>query len=206
MADLLKIYQRILEEIPSSWFVPAKLKQEGMPIEIRDAEGNVIEASLHGGNPSIIGSFLWAATRAIGRLTDAIDGLFRRARIRSATGEDLVLHYTARYGIDKRPGETELEYKARVPAEIFAAKKTRKVIRDTVETVLGVPPLDIIEGTLDSWWWDVSHMDVHHITREGRDDMLLVVQGPITDAQKKALCGALRRVMPGINLLLEEVV
>lgn len=206
MADVLKIYQRILEEIPAAWFAPGKLKQQGIPIDMYDADGNLVESSAHGGNSSNIGAILWSAARAIARLTDAADWLFQRVRVRTATGADLVLHYKYRYGFDKLPGETEAEYKARVPAEIFAAKKTRKVIRDTIEAVLGVPPVDIVEGALDSWWWDVSHFDTHHVTREGRDDMVVKIQGPLTDAQKKSLCGALRRVMPGINLLIEEVV
>lgn len=187
-AQILAIYQTILAEIPEGWFDPENLKQD---------------PSNPGTNRSIIASLLWAVSVVLSAAQDALDYTFTRFHRSQAQGDDLHLLYGSIYGVPAMVGETDDAYRARTEALVFRPKKTRAAIRAAVEEVLGVPPLLIVESAVDSWYWGRSFWGYHYISKRGRGETLLVLQGPIRSEQLHALCAGLRNVMPATHLTLE---
>jgi hypothetical protein len=193
MPTTLEVYRRIVREIPPRWFDPAKLEQPP------DVESNPAAKA----NKSIVATILWGAATVIKRVHDVTDAFFVKVSRSQATGADEDLHYTTIYDIKRRTNESDANYRARVGAELFAGKKTREAIIAAVESFLGEPPIDVIEGAMNSFFLDVSFLDTHQMTRAGRGDMLVIVAGPLTVERREELIKLLRRVMPGINLILE---
>lgn len=221
--SLQSIYARIRREIPEKWFDPSKLKQDGIPLTYRSPDGTYTTEP-DGGNPSIVGSILWISAKAIARLEEGVDFLYTRLSLAKCSGTDLDLQYGARYGIQREPQETDNQYRARVIAAMMAERKTRRAILNAVERVLGKRPIDMIEASAESFFLDTCFLDVHHVMRAslvttaadnprtvpGRTgwlsrDTLLLIPGPLTDDTRRALKAALRGIMPGINLAIEEI-
>lgn len=184
MADILAIYNKIAREIPPKWFDVDKIEQN---------------ANLSNG--SLAARLLTTLARAVGRVADEVDRFFASISPYTASGLDLDTLLTSDYGRPRRAGESDVAYRDRIAVEVAGRQKTRAAIIRAVEQTIGRPPVDVVEGALDSFFLGHSFLGVNTLAKD-RGFMRIVVDDMSTQ-QAKDLADALQGAAPGVAYQIE---